>query len=180
MATGVDEWVDVKPVKGFRLGTAMAGIRKPGKRDLVVMNWDAGSAVAGIFTRNRFCAAPVHLSKERLSNHPEYFLINTGNANAGTGDTGMTAAKQITSELARHSDIDEEKVLPFSTGVIGEQLPVDRICKGIPIALCGLNENNWYEAAEGIMTTDTRPKGSSRQFIHDGKLYTISGISKGA
>ncbi|WP_299733121.1 bifunctional glutamate N-acetyltransferase/amino-acid acetyltransferase ArgJ [uncultured Endozoicomonas sp.] len=180
MATGVDEWVEVKPVKGFRLGTAMAGIRKPGRRDLVIMNWDSDSSVAGVFTRNRFCAAPVHLSRARLSNDPEYFLVNTGNANAGTGDAGMAAAKITTLELARVAGIDENKVLPFSTGVIGEQLPVDRLCKGIPGALENIQEDNWYCAAEGIMTTDTRPKGASRQFVHEGKLYTISGMSKGA
>nr|MDT0253040.1 bifunctional ornithine acetyltransferase/N-acetylglutamate synthase [Endozoicomonas sp.] len=135
MATGSDEWVVVKPVKGFRLGTAMAGIRKPGRRDLVVMNWNEGSSVAGVFTLNRFCAAPVHLSRERLVGDPRYFLINTGNANAGTGEPGMVAAKKSSSELARLAGVDDSQVLPFSTGVIGEQLPVDRLCAGLPAAL---------------------------------------------
>ena len=180
MATGSGEWAAVKPVKGFRLGTAMAGIRKPGRRDLVVMNWDKGSSVAGVFTLNRFCAAPVHLSRERLRDDPRYFLINTGNANAGTGEQGMAAARQTSSELAKLSGVDELQVLPFSTGVIGEQLPVNTLCDAIPAALSDMKEDNWFHAAEGIMTTDSRPKGSSRQFEHEGKTYTVSGISKGA
>lgn len=180
MATGSGEWAAVKPVRGFRLGTAMAGIRKPGRRDLVVMNWDKGSSVAGVFTLNRFCAAPVHLSRERLTDDPRYFLINTGNANAGTGEQGMAAARQACSELATLSGVSEWQVLPFSTGVIGEQLPVRTLCAGLPAALSDLKEDNWFHAAEGIMTTDTRPKGSSRQFEHEGTTYTVSGISKGA
>nr|MDT0253307.1 bifunctional glutamate N-acetyltransferase/amino-acid acetyltransferase ArgJ [Endozoicomonas sp.] len=180
MATGSDEWVAVKPVKGFRLGTAMAGIRKPGRRDLVVMNWNEGSSVAGVFTLNRFCAAPVHLSRERLVGDPRYFLINTGNANAGTGEPGMVAAEKSSSELARLAGVDDSQVLPFSTGVIGEQLPVNRLCTGLPAALGEMNEDNWFHAAEGIMTTDSRPKGSSRQFEYDGQIFTVSGISKGA
>ncbi|WBA80220.1 bifunctional glutamate N-acetyltransferase/amino-acid acetyltransferase ArgJ [Endozoicomonas sp. GU-1] len=180
MATGSGEWTAVKPVRGFRLGTAMAGIRKPGRRDLVVMNWDKGSSVAGVFTLNRFCAAPVHLSRERLTSDPRYFLINTGNANAGTGEQGMVAARQTSSELATLSGVNECQVLPFSTGVIGEQLPVNTLCAALPAALSDLQEDNWLHAAEGIMTTDTRPKGSSRQFQHEGTTYTVSGISKGA
>ncbi|MBO9494834.1 bifunctional glutamate N-acetyltransferase/amino-acid acetyltransferase ArgJ [Thalassotalea sp. G20_0] len=180
MATGSGEWAAVKPVRGFRLGTAMAGIRKPGRRDLVVMNWDKGSSVAGVFTLNRFCAAPVHLSRERLTDDPRYFLINTGNANAGTGEQGMAAARQTSSELATLSGVNECQVLPFSTGVIGEQLPVNTLCAALPAALSDLQEDNWLHAAEGIMTTDTRPKGSSRQFQHEGTTYTVSGISKGA
>lgn len=180
MATGSGEWAAVKPVRGFRLGTAMAGIRKPGRRDLVVMNWDKGSSVAGVFTLNRFCAAPVHLSRERLTGDPRYFLINTGNANAGTGEQGMVAARQTSSELATLSGVNECQVLPFSTGVIGEQLPVNTLCAALPAALSDLKEDNWLHAAEGIMTTDTRPKGSSRQFQHEGTTYTVSGISKGA
>lgn len=180
MATGFDGWVAVKPVKGFRLGTAMAGIRKPDRRDLVVMNWDEGSSVAGVFTLNRFCAAPVHLSRERLAGNPRYFLINTGNANAGTGEPGMAAAKKASSELAGLAGISESQVLPFSTGVIGEQLPVDKLCEGLPAALGEMKEDNWLKAAEGIMTTDTRPKGSTRQFEHERHTFTVSGISKGA
>ena len=180
MATGSGKWAAVKPVRGFRLGTAMAGISKPGRRDLVVMNWDKGSSVAGVFTLNRFCAARVHLSRERLSGDPRYFLINTGNANAGTGEQGMAAARQTSLALATLSGVHEWQVLPFSTGVIGEPLPVNTLCAALPAALSDLQEDNWLSAAEGIMTTDTRPKGSSREFAHEGTRYTVSGISKGA
>ena len=180
MATGSWQWAAVKPVKGFRLGTAVAGIRKPGRRDLVIMNWNEGSSVAGVFTLNRFCAAPVHLSRERLTGDPGYFLINSGNANAGTGEQGMEAARKTTSELAKLSGVNELQVLPFSTGVIGEQLPVSTLCDAIPEALSDMTEDNWFLAAEGIMTTDSFPKGSSRQFDHGGTTYTVSGISKGA
>lgn len=180
MATGSWQWAAVKPVKGFRLGTAVAGIRKPGRRDLVIMNWDEGSSVAGVFTLNRFCAAPVYLSRERLTGDPGYFLINSGNANAGTGEQGMEAARKTTSELAKLSGVNELQVLPFSTGVIGEQLPVSTLCDAIPEALSDMTEDNWFLAAEGIMTTDSFPKGSSRQFDHGGTTYTVSGISKGA
>ena len=180
MAVGSDNWPEMNPVKGFRLGTAMAGIKKPGRRDLVVMNWDEGSSVAGVFTLNRFCAAPVHLSKERLQNDPEYFLINTGNANAGTGKQGMTNAEATTKALAELTGGSEARILPFSTGVIGEHLPVDKIVAGLPEAYSQLSESNWFAAGEGILTTDTRPKGSSRQFSVDGKIYTVTGISKGS
>ncbi|MGB1272209.1 MAG: bifunctional glutamate N-acetyltransferase/amino-acid acetyltransferase ArgJ, partial [Endozoicomonas sp.] len=180
MATGSGEWGHVHPVSGFRLGSAKAGIKKVGRRDLVVMNWDQGSSVAGVFTRNRFCAAPVHLSKERLSGNPAFFMVNTGNANAGTGQQGMEAARRTSAELARLTGVREDQVLPFSTGVIGEPLPADRICEGLPGAVKALSENHWNESAEGIMTTDSRPKGASRQFQVDGVTYTVSGISKGA
>ena len=180
MATGANHWVDVKPVSGFRLGTAMAGIKKPHRRDLVVMSWDEGSTVAGVFTQNRFCAAPVYICRERLGSNPRLFVINSGNANAGTGSQGMTAARQTTAVLAELAGVDAEQVLPFSTGVIGEQLPVDKIFAKLPDALADLKEDNWHAAAEGIMTTDTRPKSCHRQFTHAGQTYTVSGISKGA
>lgn len=180
MATGSGKWLAVHPVKGFRLGTAMAGIRQHGRRDLVVMTWETGSSVAGVFTRNRFCAAPVLLARERLHGNPRYFLVNTGNANAGTGELGLLAAKQTCAELARLSGVGESQVLPFSTGVIGEPLPADKLCVAMPEALADLKEDNWFYAGQGIMTTDTRPKGSTRQFNHAGVTYTVSGISKGA
>ena len=180
MATGPGEWHAVYPVKGFRLGTTMAGIRKDGQRDLVVMGWDAGSSVAGVFTRNRFCAAPVLLARERLHCNPRYFLVNTGNANAGTGEAGLLAARQTCAVLSGLSDVDESQVLPFSTGVIGEPLPADKIGAAIPLALADLKEDNWQHAAQGIMTTDTRSKGSTRQFNFAGVTCTVSGISKGA
>ena len=179
MATGPRDWHAV-PVRGFRLGTAMAGIRQEGRRDLVVMGWDAGSSVAGVFTRNRFCAAPVQLARERLRCNPRYFLVNTGNANAGTGEAGLLAARQTCAVLSGLSDVDETQVLPFSTGVIGEPLPADKIAAVIPRALADLKEDNWPHAAQGIMTTDTRSKGSTRQFNYADVTYTVSGISKGA
>ena len=180
MAVGSESWPVMSPVKGFRLGTAKAGIKKSDRRDLVVMNWDKGSTVAGVFTLNRFCAAPVHLAKQRLVNSPEYFLINTGNANAGTGEKGMADAMRTTAGLAEITDSDEGIVLPFSTGVIGEPLPVDRIISGLPDAVLSLSESGWSQAGEGILTTDTRPKGASRQFKVEGVVYTVTGISKGS
>ena len=180
MAVGSDVWPDVKAVKGFRLGTAEAGIRKTNRRDLVVMEWDEGASVAGVFTLNKFCAAPVHLAKDRLNQSPRCFVVNTGNANAGTGQQGMQAAKESTTGVAKLLNIPSESVLPFSTGVIGEQLPVDRLLAGLPAAAADLSEEGWYKAGEGILTTDTRPKGASRQFEVDGVVYTVSGVSKGS
>ncbi|AMO57163.1 ornithine acetyltransferase [Endozoicomonas montiporae] len=180
MAVGSGDWPDLKTVKGFRLGTTEAGIRKVNRRDLVVMNWDEGATVAGVFTQNKFCAAPVHLAKARLNQNPRCFVINTGNANAGTGQQGMQAAKQSAAGAAELLNIPAESVLPFSTGVIGEQLPVDRLLAGLPAAAADLSEDGWYKAGEGILTTDTRPKGACRQFEVDGVVYTVSGISKGS
>ncbi|MET4693713.1 bifunctional glutamate N-acetyltransferase/amino-acid acetyltransferase ArgJ [Endozoicomonas lisbonensis] len=180
MAVGSGNWPDVKAVKGFRLGTAEAGIRKTNRRDLVVMEWDEEATVAGVFTRNKFCAAPVHLAKARLNQNPRCFVVNTGNANAGTGQQGMQAAKQSAAGVAELLNITPESVLPFSTGVIGEQLPVDRLLAGLPAAKADLSEDGWLKAGEGILTTDTRPKGASRQFEVDGVVYTVSGISKGS
>ena len=180
MAVGADHWPDMHSVKGFRLGTAKAGVRYPDRRDLVVMNWDQGSSVAGVFTLNKLCAAPVTLAKQNLGRQPEYFLTNTGNANAGTGQQGMADALATTKALAEMAGVLPEKVLPFSTGVIGEPLPVGTICAGLPEALENLSEENWLHAAEGILTTDTRTKGSSCQFEVAGQVYTVTGISKGS
>ena len=180
MAVGPDLWPEMHPVKGFRQGTAKARIKYLDRRDLVVMSWSQEAAVAGVFTRNRFCAAPVHLAKERLEGSPQYFLVNTGNANAGTGAEGLENARKTTERLAELTSSHAGAVLPFSTGVIGEPLPVERIMDGLPEAVASLNENSWLEAAEGILTTDTRPKGSSRQFEVDGVVYTVTGISKGS
>ena len=180
MAVGSGNWPEVKAVKGFRLGTAEAGIRKINRRDLVVMEWDEGATVAGVFTQNKFCAAPVQLAKARLNQNPRCFVINTGNANAGTGQQGMRAAKQSAAGVAGLLNIPPESVLPFSTGVIGEQLPVDRLLAGLPAVIADLSEEGWLKAGEGILTTDTRPKGACRQFEVDGVVYTVSGISKGS
>ena len=180
MAVGIDHWPEVKPVKGFRLGTAKASIRYPDRRDLVVMEWDEGASVAGVFTQNKFCAAPVQLAKQRMSKQPRAFVINTGNANAGTGQQGFNDAESVTDCAAELLDIQAERLLPFSTGVIGERLPVDKITSGLPAAVESLSEEGWYDAAEGILTTDTRPKGACRQFEFNGVVYTVSGISKGS
>ncbi|MRI35369.1 bifunctional ornithine acetyltransferase/N-acetylglutamate synthase [Endozoicomonas sp. OPT23] len=180
MAVGADQWPDMHSVKGFRLGTTKAGVRYPGRRDLVIMNWNQGSSVAGVFTLNKLCAAPVVLAKKNLGNSPEYFVTNTGNANAGTGQQGMKNAQAVTGALAEMVGLPADKILPFSTGVIGEPLPVDKICAGLPTALESLSGDNWLHAAEGIQTTDTRPKGSSCQFEVDGRTYTVTGISKGS
>ncbi|WP_252179359.1 bifunctional glutamate N-acetyltransferase/amino-acid acetyltransferase ArgJ [Endozoicomonas sp. 4G] len=180
MAVGSGNWPEMHPVKGFRLGTTAAGIKKQDRKDLVIMNWDSGASVAGVFTLNRFCAAPVHLARRRIHCSPEYFVINTGNANAGTGDQGMLDATEVCLALAEHANVQEDQVLPFSTGVIGEPLPVDKIVAGLPAAISYLSEDGWHRAGEGILTTDTRPKGASRQFAVDGKKYTVTGISKGS
>ena len=170
------------PVKGLRIGTAMAGVRKAGRRDLVVFALDEGSAVAGVFTRNRFCAAPVQLCREQLrAGQPvRAMVVNTGNANAGTGADGLARARRTCAALAGLMQIEPQQVLPFSTGVIMETLPVDRIEAGLPAALAALRADAWFEAAQGIMTTDTCPKAASRQVQLDGHTVTVTGISKGA
>lgn len=180
MAVGSETWSDIYPVKGFRLGTAMAGIRRENRRDLVVMAWGEGATVAGVFTRNKFCAAPVELARVRLPGTPRCFVTNTGNANAGTGQQGTQDAMVTTDAVAELLGLGPESVLPFSTGVIGERLPVDKLLAGLPEAVANLSESGWFEAGEGILTTDTRPKGASRQFEVDGVVYTVSGISKGS
>jgi len=169
-------------VPGVRIGVAMAGIRKPGRRDLVVFLLDEGAAVAGVFTRNRFCAAPVQLCRERLGAGAAVraLLINTGNANAGTGADGLTRARRSCTALAALAGLDEQQVLPFSTGVIMETLPVERLEAGLPAALAALRDDGWAEAAAGIMTTDTLPKAASRQILLGARTVTISGIAKGA
>jgi len=169
------------PVPGFRLGSACAGIKTPDRRDLVVMELAAGSVCAAVFTQNTFSAAPVLVAREHLqSTSPEYILVNTGNANAGTGAAGVRDAQQCCSDLAELASCSPGAVLPFSTGVIGEPLPVDRIRSGLPAAMRSLAEDGWAEAAMGILTTDTRPKGACRQIEIDGHVVTVSGIAKGS
>ena len=170
------------PVAGVRLGIAMAGIRKPNRRDLVLFAIDAGASVAGVFTKNRFCAAPVQLCQEHLATGTgiRAFLINTGNANAGTGADGLSRARRSCAALAGLMGLQPQQVLPFSTGVIMETLPVERIEAGLPAALAALRSDGWGEAAQGIMTTDTLPKAASRQITIGGRLVTVTGISKGA
>ncbi|WP_409262787.1 bifunctional glutamate N-acetyltransferase/amino-acid acetyltransferase ArgJ [Pseudomonas putida] len=180
MAVGLGPLPTLHPVPGFELGIASAGIKRPGRKDVVVMRCAEGSSVAGVFTLNAFCAAPVILSKQRVQGTVRYLLTNTGNANAGTGAPGLAAAERTCAKLAELAGVPAESVLPFSTGVIGEPLPVEKIEGALQAALDNLSENNWAEAAIGIMTTDTLPKGASRQFQHDGVTVTVTGISKGA
>jgi glutamate N-acetyltransferase / amino-acid N-acetyltransferase len=172
---------DVHPVAGVRIGVAEAGIRKANRKDLTVVLIDEGASVAGVFTRNRFCAAPVQVCREHLARGGiRAMVINTGNANAGTGDDGLMRARAICTALARKLDIAPEQVLPFSTGVIMEPLPVDRIAAGLPAAIADASDLHWLRAAEGIMTTDTVPKAFSRRVSIEGAQITVTGISKGA
>ena len=172
----------VYPVAGIEIGVAQAGIRKVDRRDLTVFRLAPGTSVAGVFTTTRFRAAPVTLCERHLaSGQPiRALVINTGNANAGTGEPGMQAAQQTCDALAALMQIDSSQVLPFSTGVILEPLPVDRLIAGLPAALGNLAAGNWVSAAHAIMTTDTLPKIHSQRLTLGGKPITITGISKGA
>ncbi len=169
------------PISGIRLGSACAGIKKPGRRDLVIMEIAPDSTCAAVFTRNAFCAAPVTVARAHLAAQaPRYLLVNTGNANAGTGAQGLRDARFCCDALAQLTGVEPTQVLPFSTGVIGEPLPVARLCAGLPEALAALDEHGWESAAQGIMTTDTRPKGASRQVTLQDKSVTVTGIAKGS
>jgi glutamate N-acetyltransferase/amino-acid N-acetyltransferase len=171
----------LSPVPGVRLGTVSAGIKKAGRKDVVVIEIADGAHVAAMFTQNAFCAAPVTLAKHHLRQEtPRYLLINTGNANAGTGEQGAQNALECCQALAELGACEWQQVLPFSTGVIGEHLPVSKITAVLKDALVGLNDDGWVQAAHGIMTTDTVPKGQSRQITVDGEIITITGIAKGA
>ncbi len=174
------------PIAGVRIGVAEAGIRKVNRKDLTVVLLDSGASVGGVFTQNRFCAAPVQVCREHLTkaaqNGPgiRAIVINTGNANAGTGNDGLERSIRTCATLAKHLNIATEQVLPFSTGVIMEQLPIERIEAGLPAALADANEANWLRAAEGIMTTDTVPKAFGKQIMIGNSRVSITGISKGA
>lgn len=169
------------PVAGIRLAAVSAGIKTPGRLDLVLLELAPGSVSAAAFTRNAFCAAPVQLAREHLAAQPpRYFLINTGNANAGTGAEGLVAARACCDALAAEVGASPRSVLPFSTGVIGEHLPVGKLVAALPAAVAQLAPGGWLAAAEGIMTTDTRPKAASRQLVVDGVTVTLTGIAKGA
>lgn len=181
MAVGSGDLGTLHIVDGVRIGTASAGIKKPGRIDTVVFELAEGSAVAGVFTLNAFCAAPVTLSKKHLAAaSPRYLLINTGNANAGTGASGLADAAASCAALATEVSVTTEQILPFSTGVIGEKLPTDKLIAALPAAVKALSADGWERAANGIMTTDTRPKATSRQIEIDGRTITVTGISKGA
>ena len=181
MAVGDVSMPQMHVVQGVKIGSAEAYVRYPNRRDLVVFEFVQGTNVAGVFTQNAFCAAPVHVSKKHLEmGNPRYLIINTGNANAGTGKLGMENAKATCFKLAEIAQVEPFEVLPFSTGVIGEQLPMERLLTGLQPALDSVQGNAWVDAATGIMTTDTTPKGASEQFKLDGVTYTMTGISKGA
>lgn len=173
---------DLLPVAGIRLGVAEAGVRKTNRKDLTVMLLDEGASVSAVFTQNRFCAAPVQICREHLANGASVraLLINTGNANAGTGEDGLARARASCEALAHLLKLAPEQVLPFSTGVIMETLPVDRITAGIPGALADASPGHWIRAAEAIMTTDTVAKAFSARIALAGVPVTITGISKGA
>ncbi|MES2929784.1 MAG: bifunctional glutamate N-acetyltransferase/amino-acid acetyltransferase ArgJ [Pseudomonadota bacterium] len=173
---------DLHPIAGVRIGVAEAGVRKANRKDLTVFLLDEGASVAGVFTQNRFCAAPVQISRDHLaSGQPiRAMLINTGNANAGTGADGLARARATCVALARQLSVAPEQILPFSTGVIMEPLPNDRIEAGLPAAIADAQPGHWARAAEGIMTTDTLPKAFSAQVKVGGATVSITGISKGA
>lgn len=170
------------PVAGVRLGIASAGIKKPGRRDVTLIELSAGAKVAGVFTQNRFCAAPVLLCRERLSAGKEIraLIINTGNANAGTGDDGLARARKTCEEVARVMGLKAENVLPFSTGVILEPLPAGKIISALPAAKADLAPNHWSEAAHAIMTTDIVAKAVSARISLGGKTVTVTGMAKGS
>jgi glutamate N-acetyltransferase/amino-acid N-acetyltransferase len=173
------------PVEGVKLGIAAAGIRKPGRKDLLIIAFDEDAKVAGVFTQNDFCAAPVVVAKDHLLSRERgesirALVINTGNANAGTGEDGVSRARATCAAVAQLMGCGSRRVLPFSTGVIMEPLPLDKIVAGLPAAVAGLESDNWLAAAEAIMTTDIVPKAASRQLLLGGKTVTITGIAKGS
>ncbi|RDB43760.1 bifunctional glutamate N-acetyltransferase/amino-acid acetyltransferase ArgJ [Halomonas sp. DQ26W] len=188
MAVGETHFPAMPAVDGLRLGSAMAGIKKPGRRDLVVIEIPAGARVAGSFTRNAFCAAPVTVAKANLAacqvrgEGARLLVVNTGNANAGTGEVGLRDAQATCAELAKLAGVSEDAVLPFSTGVIGEPLPMERLLGGLPAVLASLDEGAeaWRQAGEGILTTDTRPKGASVSLEMGEHTVVINGICKGS
>jgi glutamate N-acetyltransferase/amino-acid N-acetyltransferase len=170
------------PVPGLQLGYAQAGIKKPGRKDVLVLKLAPGATVAGVFTTNRFCAAPVQVSKDHLAGTQPIvaLVVNTGNANAGTGEAGLANANATCAALAKLLGCEANQILPFSTGVILEPLPLEKLVAGLPAAIENLNEDRWFDAAEAIMTTDTQPKAASRVVTIAGKRVTMTGISKGA
>jgi len=181
MAVGETFKGDIHPIPGVRLAAVESGIRYRNRLDLVMIEIAAGASVAGVFTQNAFSAAPVSVARKNLDvRDSRYFLINTGNANAGTGEQGALDALRCCQSLADIASVEISEVLPFSTGVIGERLPVEKIIAGIPDAFTSLDESAWEQAARGIMTTDTRPKLVSRKIDVEGKSVSITGIAKGA
>jgi len=176
---------DLKPVKGFEMGITEAGIKRANRKDLLVMTLTAGSQVAGVFTLNRFCAAPVqvcreHLAQEGCKGEIRALVVNTGNANAGTGESGMKHTLETCAALAKDLKLNPEQILPFSTGVILEPLPIEKIIHALPKAVANLGEDNWFDAAQAIMTTDTQPKATSVTVPTLAGPVVITGICKGA
>jgi len=169
-------------ISGIRLGIAKAHIRKPNRKDLLLVEVEEGGRAAGVFTRNRFAAAPVQVCREHLAGGMPIrgVIVNTGVANAGTGDEGLTNARRACAAAADALGVDGRQILPLSTGVIMEPLPIERLEAGVPACFAALSPNSWLEAAEAIMTTDTVPKAVSRQVVIDGRTITITGIAKGA
>ncbi len=183
MAVGQASFPDMPVIDGIRLGSAKAGIKRADRRDLVVIEVPQGARIAGTFTRNAFCAAPVHVAKRHLATgEVRYLLVNTGNANAGTGESGLRDAEACCQALGDLTGAPAVSVLPFSTGVIGEPLPVERIIEGLPMALEALGDTSmaWHQAAEGILTTDTRTKGATASCDIGGRTVTVNGIAKGS
>ena len=176
---------DLNAVAGIELGHAEAGVRKANRKDVLVMKLAETATVAAVFTKNRFCAAPVQICQANLAQLSagkpiRALVINTGNANAGTGEEGLQRAKSVCAALAQQMGVEPQQILPFSTGVILEPLPADRIIAGLPQAIGNLKADNWFNAAESIMTTDTQPKAASRTLTIGGKQVVMTGISKGA
>ena len=181
MPVGLGPLPALAPIDGIRLGVARAGIKKPDHDDLAVLELAAGTRVAGVFTRNRFCAAPVQVARRHLAAaSPRLLVINTGNANAGTGTRGLADAEACCRAAAELAGVDPAQVLPFSTGVIGEPLPVDRLLVGLPRALADLRPDGWVTAAAAILTTDTLPKAASRSVHLAGGAVRLTGMAKGA
>ncbi len=180
MAVGEYSFPELGKISGIRLGSACAGINQTERDDLVVVQLESGSICSAVFTQNAFCAAPITIAREHLSNSPEWLLINSGNANAGTGKLGFQNAERTCNALAKLVNGHPHQVLPFSTGVIGEQLPVEKIEMALPVAIAALSESGWDKAARAIMTTDTRLKGASRTIGIGKHKVSISGIAKGA
>jgi glutamate N-acetyltransferase/amino-acid N-acetyltransferase len=181
MAVGEAGLLELLPVRGVRIGVSSAGIKTPGRPDLVVFELAPDSRVAAVFTRNAFCAAPVVLARQHLAAAVTRFLvINTGNANAGTGERGLDDARRCCQSLAKLTGVEVQQVLPFSTGVIGEVLPAEKIQQALPAVLQQLSGDGWRAAANGILTTDTRPKGASRRLMLAAGEVTITGIAKGS
>ncbi|WP_031433778.1 bifunctional glutamate N-acetyltransferase/amino-acid acetyltransferase ArgJ [Methylomarinum vadi] len=180
MAVGNCDFPQMHPVEGIKLGTCNAGIKQVERDDILVIEMVEGGRCAAVFTQNAFCAAPVHVAREHLGRNPRWLLVNSGNANAGTGERGMQDARQSCQSLAEIAGGEADQVLPFSTGVIGEHLPIEKFVAALPKAVGNLKLDGWKEAARAIMTTDTFPKGASMVIELDGEPVTITGISKGA